>query len=242
MARPVAAAGASTGEPRVSLALAAVGWLTGFFASNATFVLTCSATVDERTEGSSCFDDLSLTALALLNVPLWLGLGGAVLWAHRERLAGLRPRLGDPGRLAAGVAIGIGTQLVLVPALYVPIFWLIGRRDVSEAARRLTDKADGDVVGVVVLSLMVLVAAPFVEELFFRGLLFSALRARMAPAAALGVQAVLFGAAHLQPLQLPALVLFGAVAGVLVHRWGRLGPAIAAHVGFNSVTVLSLLA
>jgi membrane protease YdiL (CAAX protease family) len=53
---------------------------------------------------------------------------------------------------------------------------------------------------------------------------------------------VLFGAAHLQLLQFPALVLAGAMFGVLAHRFGRLGPAIAAHVVFNMTAVGALLA
>ena len=42
-------------------------------------------------------------------------------------------------------------------------------------------------------------------------------------------------------LSAAALVLFGLVAGWLTLRSGRLGPAIWTHVGFNGVTVLTLL-
>ena len=41
-------------------------------------------------------------------------------------------------------------------------------------------------------------------------------------------------------LQLPALILFGVVLGVLAERTGRLGPGIVAHATFNAVTVISL--
>jgi uncharacterized protein len=51
---------------------------------------------------------------------------------------------------------------------------------------------------------------------------------------------VVFGLAHFEPLQLPALILFGVVLGVLAQRTGRLGPGIVAHATFNAVTVLSL--
>jgi len=37
------------------------------------------------------------------------------------------------------------------------------------------------------------------------------------------------------------LLLFGAVAGVLTVRTGRLGPAILCHMGFNAWTVVQLL-
>ena len=52
--------------------------------------------------------------------------------------------------------------------------------------------------------------------------------------------AAVFGAAHLEPLQFPALFVFGLVAAVLATRSGRLGPGIWAHVAFNAVAVANL--
>ena len=51
------------------------------------------------------------------------------------------------------------------------------------------------------------------------------------------ITAVLFALVHFQALQLPGLILFGLVAGYLANRYGRLGPAIFAHVGFNGAAV-----
>jgi membrane protease YdiL (CAAX protease family) len=105
----------------------------------------------------------------------------------------------------------------------------------------MTDRADG-ALGVVLLVLIVGVGAPIIEEIFYRGLFQGALLKRgLPPAAAIGINAVVFGLSHGQLLQLPALVLFGVVAGILAYRSGRLGPAVAAHVAFNMVTVISLL-
>ena len=47
-------------------------------------------------------------------------------------------------------------------------------------------------------------------------------------------------AMHLEALQFLGLFVFGLVAGVLAHRTGRLGPSVAAHVGFNVTTVVTL--
>jgi len=86
------------------------------------------------------------------------------------------------------------------------------------------------------------VGAPIIEEIFYRGLLQRSLIKRGLPAGlAIGITSVVFGVSHFEALQLPGLVLAGAVFGVLAHRSGRLGPAIAAHVGFNLVTVVALL-
>ena len=111
--------------------------------------------------------------------------------------------------------------------------------DVSGPARDLVDKASGG--GILLLFLAVVVGAPIVEELFFRGLTLRALEARMRPRIALVVSALVFGAVHLQLLQFPALVAIGLVCGWLAQRDGRIGRAIWAHVGFNGLTVALLL-
>ena len=72
-----------------------------------------------------------------------------------------------------GIPTGVFTQVVLVPLLYLPIFWIFGHRDLSQDAKDLTNKANG--AGVVLLILLVVIGAPIVEELFFRGFLMGAL-------------------------------------------------------------------
>jgi membrane protease YdiL (CAAX protease family) len=51
-----------------------------------------------------------------------------------------------------------------------------------------------------------------------------------------------FAAVHFQVYDFPALFGFAVVLGVLTVRTGRLGPAIAAHVFFNTAAVVTLLA
>ena len=54
------------------------------------------------------------------------------------------------------------------------------------------------------------------------------------------ISSAVFAAIHFQPLQFPGLMVFGLVAGTLVARTGRAGPAVWAHIGFNSTAALSL--
>ena len=191
-------------------------------------------------------DDLPLSLVAVAQMGLWLGLLGAPLVATRLKGNGLvadldlRARWSDAWK---GGGIGVLLQLVALPLLYWPLLDLLdqGASDLEGPAREMTDRADG-ALGVVLLVLIVGVGAPIIEEIFYRGLFQRALLKRgLPPVAAIGLNAVVFGLSHGQLLQLPALVLFGAVAGVLAHRSGRLGPAIAAHIAFNMVTVISLL-
>ena len=87
--------------------------------------------------------------------------------------------------------------------------------------------------------------APAVEELFYRGLVVGALRRvfvarRLSAALAVGLSAVWFAGIHFEWLQFPALALVGVVAGVLFVRTGRVAPGFFLHVGFNAVTVVAL--
>ncbi len=194
--------------------------------------------------------ELPLTMIALLQIPLWAGYLGAPLWAAKRKGNGVVADFGlrmEGWDVLRGIGAGLGAQIIAIPLLYVLIFALTDAvgwgidHDLSAAARDLTDKAT-DPVGVVLLVLIVAIAAPIIEELFFRGLLLRAIEKRSGPRWALWVSSLVFGAVHLQLLQLPALTLIGLVLGWLTLRYGRLGPAIWAHIAFNSVAVASLLA
>jgi uncharacterized protein len=190
-------------------------------------------------------DALSIGEVALLQVPLWLGLLGVPLLATRFRGNGPRRDLGlwsTLGDVPVGLAIGVACQLVLVPLVTLPIFIFTDTdQEALEApARELTDKAEGP--GVLILVLVVVVAAPLAEEVFFRGMLQRTLARRLPIWPAMLITSVLFGVSHFQALQLPALAAFGLVLSVLARRTGRLGRSIWAHVGFNATTVVALLA
>jgi membrane protease YdiL (CAAX protease family) len=189
-------------------------------------------------------DELPLTIVALLQVPLWAGYLTMPLLASRRKGNGVVADFGlrvRPWDVPVGLVIGVLTQVVLVPLVYLPIFEIIGERDVSADARALTDRAE-DPFGIVLLVLIVVIGAPIVEELFFRGLLLRSAERKWGRGWAVAVSSVIFGAVHLQPLQFPALVAVGVVFALLTLRSGRLGPAIFAHVAFNAVAVGSLLA
>lgn len=192
-------------------------------------------------------DELPLSLVALSQVGLWLGLFGVPWVVTRLKGNGLAADLGlrlEGRDVWRGGLVGAGLQIVALPLLYWPLLELLDKvpSDLEGPAREMTDRAEGP-LGVVLLVLIVGVGAPIVEEVFYRGLFQRALLKRgLPPVAAIGINALVFGASHGQLLQLPALVLFGAVAGVLAHRSGRLGPAITAHVAFNMVTVVALLA
>lgn len=181
---------------------------------------------------------------ALLQIPLWSGLAIVPYVACRRKGKGWVDDLGlrfELRDIAPGLALGVVCQLVFVAGFYWLLFRVIGDRDLSENARQLTDRAE-DPLGVVLLVLILGVAAPIAEEIFFRGLAQRSFEKRgFAWYWAIVATALFFAITHFQVLELPGLVIFGLVSGFLAHRAGRIGPAVWAHVGFNLTTVAFLL-
>lgn len=233
----------STSAPRWGLPDAVVAFIVAQMASLLGFVAFAAAEgvpVDQLDT-----DTLAIGELALLQVPLWLGLLGVPLVATRLRGNGPVADLGwwaTWSDAPIGLVIGVACQFLLVPLVTLPVF-LLSDADadaLAEPARELTDKATG--AGVVVLVLVVVVMAPLAEEVFFRGLLQRSLARRLRVWPAMVLTSLAFAASHFQALQFPALASFGLVLSVIAHRTGRLGLNTWAHVGFNATTVVVLLA
>ncbi|MFN8040237.1 MAG: type II CAAX endopeptidase family protein [Acidimicrobiales bacterium] len=192
--------------------------------------------------------DLPLWAYFLAQLPFWLGflVPAVAIVGYRYgrqgipalvRWVGLRFRLID---LPVGIAVGIACQIVMVQGLYWLVFKVAGEQDVSAEARQLTDRAT-DGWAVLTLVLVVGIAAPLVEELYFRGLSMQVIERRWGATVGVLGSSAFFAITHFQPLQLPALFIFGLVLAFLVHRADRLGPAIVAHLAFNLTAVVMLV-
>ena len=229
------------GEPRFQAGHALAAWLIAFTVAFSGQIAILSAAGYAGTQP----EDRPLWLDAVLLVPLWISLLAATIIISRHwgtgRLRddyGLRFRTFD----VLGVPIGIIVQAVLVPALYwtleLLLPWDLG--DVSEQARTLTDRAGSD-AEIFLLVVMVVVGAPIIEELFFRGLLMRSIQARLNDGLALVLSSLFFALVHFQVLQIPGLFLFGLIAGTCAQRTGRLGMSILAHAAFNATAVVMLL-
>jgi membrane protease YdiL (CAAX protease family) len=186
-------------------------------------------------------NDPSLGSIIATLAALWVGLVGTVVLTSRFKGQGsLRADFGlaiEARDVPLGLAIGVASQFLL-SLLYLPFRVLNPELDPSAEAERLIDPVQGG--GLLVLAVLLVVGAPVVEELFFRGLLQRALSRRFGPGWAVAVSSLAFGLTHYQPVQLLGLVAFGVVLGLLAERSGRLGPGIVAHGAFNATTVVLL--
>jgi uncharacterized protein len=94
------------------------------------------------------------------------------------------------------------------------------------------------------LMLLVLIAGvvPFVEELFFRGMLYPLLRRRMGALAAILLNAALFALFHVFPLLLPGLFVVGIFLAYLRERSGSIWPSVMLHAMQNGLALLAISA
>jgi membrane protease YdiL (CAAX protease family) len=215
----------------VGIGLAA-SWLLWIFFAPAVIAVTNADT-----------DNLSLGTIALLQIPFDGGMLAVAMYASIAKGNGPIVDFGFVVKLRdlAGLLAGLFTQYAAL-LVYLPFIWfgLTSADDISKPARELTSKAH-TATEVILLVVIVVIVAPIVEELFFRGLVMRALERRYDRRWAVLGSSAIFAAAHVEPLQFPALFIFGLVAAALTMRTGRLGPGMAAHVAFNAVAVITLL-
>lgn len=141
---------------------------------------------------------------------------------------------------ALGIPLGIVSQILLVSAVYWPLRKIFpatfDAADVEERASDLYDRAHG--WWLVVLVLIVVVGAPIVEELIYRGFIQGTLRGTMNHGVALVVTAVWFALIHFVPVEYPGLFAIALVLGFSYHFSRRIGMAIVTHMAFNATGLL----
>ncbi len=83
----------------------------------------------------------------------------------------------------------------------------------------------------------VVILAPVVEEIIFRGLVYRAIRQRWAVLPAVVVTGIIFAAFHYDEARLIPLVFIGAFFAFAYERTGSLWGSIVAHAGLNAMVV-----
>jgi membrane protease YdiL (CAAX protease family) len=144
--------------------------------------------------------------------------------------------LGAPG---TGVAVGVTVGACMALGIAGLLTLLAGH--VSSDANAMTAIAQGGVLRVGMLVLVTVIAAPFVEELLFRGLLAESMRGK-GRGAAIWLSALAFALWHLRLGAIWYYLLMGALFGVLYWKRG-LVCSMSAHATFNGLlTVIAALA
>ncbi|HEU5142222.1 MAG TPA: CPBP family intramembrane glutamic endopeptidase [Solirubrobacterales bacterium] len=167
-----------------------------------------------------------LGALAFIAIPLAIAtMGrGRVSWREALRRLGLR---GFSSSAVAWMGVAIAVYLAFA-AVYVALVGEPKQEDVAEAFGSLPFQI-----------LLIAIAAPISEEIFFRGMLFGGLRQRMPGLVAALVSAVVFGGLHAFTgiSAVPPLIAFGFILALLYEKTGSIVPGILLHALNNSVAL-----
>lgn len=214
-------------------------WLATYVVANIAVVIVLSIL------GYSGAEALPTWVLAVSAVTLWLP------FMLMLRVLSMRSGSGSVRRDFAisftakdlwGVPLGLLSQLVVVVAVTIPFSWFLpsvfNSENVEKRATDLFNTATGG--WMVVLILVVVFGAPFVEEVIYRGFIQQYLGSSISKISALIVSSLLFAGIHFQVAEFPGLFAFSIVLGLCFMRTQRLGLAIVTHVAFNATALAAL--
>lgn len=164
----------------------------------------------------------------------------------------LDERLRFESNLPADIGIGLILAIVCFIGAQVTTLVagaLVGLDDTDSASNTdILEDNQGSLLLVAII-FFVVVGAPLVEELLFRGLILRNLQRWFGPAVAIVASSLLFAIPHWQPsatwqettVLLTALGVVGLVLAIGAVLTNRLGPSVIAHFLFNAAgTVITL--
>jgi membrane protease YdiL (CAAX protease family) len=174
----------------------------------------------------------------------WLALAGWPIAATIRRGNGPRIDLGlrltwpdtGWGVLAGFVGLMSSAIAALISRFFVP--------DLSSAAADAAEELEQGAgrLSLTIFAVLIMVGAPVVEELFFRGFLFAALRKRgVSGLLTVVITAVVFAGFHFEPLRFFVLLPTGLVLGWVRLKTGSTGSAMVAHGLVNAPGAVLLL-
>lgn len=148
--------------------------------------------------------------------------------------------LAPPRRVPVWMALVGALALVVV----LDLITLLLQRPLVPSV--LTELYRGSFLSLAVLVVAVVLAAPAMEEVLFRGLLYTALEPLAGTATAVGITAVLFGVIHVSTYgadwySVVQTLVMGLFLTVVRAQSGSLWPAVAAHVMINLYSTTQIL-
>lgn len=93
----------------------------------------------------------------------------------------------------------------------------------------------------ILIGLAIVAVGPLIEEMFFRGAIFSPMRRRHGPLAVAALTGALFAVAHVQWQVFVPIGIVGVVLGFVRATSGSLWPALLLHATFNAPPFIAML-
>lgn len=197
-------------------------------------------TLLQRPDSNALFVILVLPLVALITLAIvhhrW-----PALWSLAQP-----PGFGfAPPRSASWYLLALAIGLLMPPLGAMLTELLAHGQTVTQNVEELNRNASGNLR--LPLAMVMVIVGPLIEELLFRGVLFSALMRRFSAAGSIAISAVLFGIAHLEGLHfkwfaLPNLMLLAAALAWLRWKSASLWPGVLAHSVYNLFALVALFA
>jgi membrane protease YdiL (CAAX protease family) len=168
---------------------------------------------------------------------------GAFAW-WRLRTTGSNPLRKPNGREIRVILIGVVALVLVRVALVAQLMATHQTKHVQTGLENfdvITKNPTITAISVVLTVVSMVVLAPIIEEIVFRGLLFGALAPRIGVLASALITALLFGAVHGDVVLFPALAALGFIAALAYAATGNLTVAIALHAINNSLGAAVLI-
>jgi membrane protease YdiL (CAAX protease family) len=213
------------------------------------FVASFAVAIGYWAAGAGHLDVRNPWYMLVSQLALWAGFLGAVVVASRRNGTGSLAR--DYGLswpkwhdVTTGVAGGFLGRLPSTLILILIVLATNGFNSPNAAGKQIDGTTPEGTAGWVIMGLFLVVGAPFVEELLFRGLIQGAFTRRVGATPAIFVTALIFCFAHvLNEGPVAPFILFppALILGYLRHRYGRLAPGMIAHSTFNAIALALLV-
>ncbi len=187
---------------------------------------------------------------ATLPSPLLLGVLSALLYGaifmlvyylsgRRIDALGFNP---FPFLRAAGYSILFFVGIIIFEAIWVSFLRVVGIMP-PDSATPIVEMYGSTALALVVIFILTVLIAPFVEEIFFRSFLYQAFRKRYGITVGILISAVIFGLFHFSFLTvLPVFILIGIFLGYIFEKFHSVYPAIMLHALNNFVFFVILVA
>ena len=228
--------------PKRSLLSILLLWVGCYFTAVVLSVAVMSINSTSSTSTNAVNDSPTTWVLALSALGLWLPFVFMLRWVARRAGIDFRQYFGM--RFATtdwlGIPLGIFCQVVLMNVVNWPLNkWFpdtFNPQRIETRARDMVDAAHG--AWFIVLFVVVVVGAPLVEELVYRGFIQGGLQSQIGSTWALIITAAWFTVVHLEPIEFPGLFAFAIVLGLCYRRTQRVGLSMVTHLAFNATGLL----
>lgn len=227
-------------QPKRSLLSIFLLWIGCYSAAVALSIVVTSSSVGGGNGAAT--DNPTTLVLALSALGLWLPFVCMLRWVARRAGSTVRNHFGLKFAKVdwIGIPLGVFSQVVLMNVVYWPLKkWFpdtFNPQRVETRARDMVDAAHG--AWFIVLFFIIVVGAPLVEELVYRGFIQGGLQARLGSTWALLITAAWFTVVHMEPIESPGLFAFAIVLGLCYRRTQRLGLTMVTHLAFNATGLL----